>query len=244
MNAFAQLAHTQTTHIKTGTHIGTRSRREFPQKKKCIYVWMAMVNNIMDAIYTSYMLAIGILVCVVCILGKRRRRRRRITVLCSRWCWCRLLQHFRWSIASRRFYRSILALDASKKVDAPTDELNWPFLSENVSVNAFLFHDKTMHDAVHVQSRRTYASPSGCVAAWLARSRSHLSISLVWQIICRFFLCFLLFASREKRNTTPGVVSPVASAHKIYTYIWCLASPLLRNKFRRLPSKPLIKSKS
>lgn len=73
-------------------------------------------------------------------------------------CWCCSIFG---GLLRRDDFIDRFALDASEKVDAPTDELTWPFPSENVSANA-LFHTK-LCDALHVESKRTLLHLVDCV---------------------------------------------------------------------------------
>lgn len=124
-----------------------------------------MVNNIM----VCYMLVIGRYTCALYASNSMKKNtlteRERITVLCSR-CWCcRRSAAFSVVYCVETILSIDLRLDASKKVDAPTPELDWPFSIRNVSVNA-LFH--TQNYAMHFHCR-IWTNTLLHLAGWLRR---------------------------------------------------------------------------
>lgn len=159
------------------------------------------------------------------------------------------LQHFRWSIASRRFYRSICVWMPPKRLTPRQLNSIDLFLSEMFRWMPCFTH--TQNYAMHfMQNLDEYASPSGWLTASLARSHSH----LVWQIFFRLVLSSFFFVSRKTETSKCNGRSHCHFAHRIPVgycvasdqrpRIWCLASSLLRNKFRRCPNAHLSSAKA
>lgn len=146
---------------------------------------MAMVNNITNAMNAMHTCALCVFMC----------EKKRITVLCVlSLLVVLLLQHFRWSIASRRVYRSICRWMPPKKVDAPTNELTWPFLSKNVSVNA-LFRSTKLWNA-HRDVRSSIWLAVQCALALSFTSR-----------LATYFVAFFIRRRTIQRKQWPWALS-------------------------------------